>query len=364
MITEGFINSCFSIILSTNQIRKDLALYRDIIEIVKFSESRKTVEIPITVQSKVDCLKKICELKIDGREIDNIIDSVLISGKFNNISEFIHTKISEEPNSKVLEDNLRQIRLRKQLNCLFSNVDDVDNLLTKAKNGNFDSIDDVVLDYERVVKVLYTNLMEEKRIAMVEATSSLDFMKDDFEHVKQKIINKYERLNTTPTGYDIFDNDILNGGFEPSRLYVFGGGSGSGKSTILNNFINKAATTDKAQKLEKLRKSTGTDVYIYITLENTIEEAFLRTYQDLFQRTTSEALRDINDGVDIKEKCVELLKRNNSTIVMKYFKPKSISCVDLMMVVDDIILQYGKECVRGLYVDYLDLLKTDLRYDL
>ncbi len=368
MITEGFINSCFSIILSTTQVRKDQTLYRDVLEIVKFSETRKTVEIPVTVQSKVDCLKKICELKIDGRETDNVIDSVLISGKFDNIGEFIHTKISETPSEKVLSDHLRQVRLRKQLNNLFSNVDDVEQLLTNAKNGNFDSIDDIVLDYERVVKVLYTNLMEEKRIAMVEAASSLDFVKDDFDHVKEQIIKKYERINTTPTGYSVFDNDILNGGFEPSRLYVFGGGSGSGKSTILNNFIDNAATIDKSLLVSPMKKDEvekkGRDVYIYVTMENTIEESFLRTYQDLFQKTSTDALRDISEGLDIKKECLTLLDKNNSTIIMKYFKSKSISCVDLMMVLDDVILEYGRESIRGLYIDYLDLMKTDLKYDL
>jgi len=368
MITEGFINSCFMVILCDSKVRKDQVLYRDIIEVVKFSESRKSIEIPVTVQNKVDCLKKTCELLLEGREKENVIDSILISKKFENISDFVLSKLSEEPNDKVMEDNIRQIRLRKKLNNLFSNVDNVEKLLETVKNGNFDSIDDVVLDYENVVKILYGNLMEEQRVAMVEATSSLDLAKDDYTHVKNQIIKKYQRVCVTPTGFSVFDNDILNGGFEPSRLYVFGGGSGSGKSTILNNFIDNAATLDKTSTfispIERDKQKETKDVYIYVTMENTIEESFLRTYQDIFEKTSSEVLREISEGIDIKEKVLNKLEKNNATIIMKYFPPKTISCIDLMMVLDDVILEYGRKSIKGLYVDYLDLMKTDLKYDL
>jgi len=364
MITEGFINSCFSIILCKScSIRKDKSLYRDIKEIVEFSETKKTIEIPVVVQSKVDCLKSICKLKLDGREDDNLIDSVMASKKFEHLTNFIELKISEIISDTVMSDNMMQVRLRRKLNNLFKNVDDIEGLLTTVKNGNFDSIDDVVINYEKIVKSLYTSMMVEQKAVLVESAASLDLRKDDFAAVTQKIKDKYERLNTTPTGYSVFDNEILSGGFEPSRLYVFGGGSGSGKSTILNNFIDNAATMDLTQTMSPLEQDIinkeKTNVYIYVTMENTIEESFLRTYQDIFQKRSIEVLQDISNGINLKEEILKKLDKTNSTIIMKYFKPKSISCIDLMMVVDDVILEYGREAIRGLYVDYLDLLMTD-----
>jgi replicative DNA helicase len=35
-----------------------------------------------------------------------------------------------------------------------------------------------------------------------------------------------------------------------------------------------------------------------------------------------------------------------------------------MGIVDNVIDEYGQESIQGLYVDYLDLLKTDTKYDL
>jgi len=60
MITEPFINSCFSVLLCRNvKVRRDKTLFRDILKILEFFDN-KTVEVPVTIQSKIDCLTKIC----------------------------------------------------------------------------------------------------------------------------------------------------------------------------------------------------------------------------------------------------------------------------------------------------------------
>ena len=209
-------------------------------------------------------------------------------------------------------------------------------------------------------------MMESNRSIAIESSSSLDLIKDDYDHVVDMIVKKYERKNTTSTGFQIFDDKILMGGFEPSRLYIFGGGSGAGKSTILNNFIIKSATSPRMKVDDTHISKPGEieKVYVYITLENTIEEALLRTYQPLFDRTIQQTLQEISSGINIKKKLMDELERNNSTIVMKYFPAMSVSYIDLMGVLDEVIETYGKDKIAGLYVDYLDLLKTDSKYDL
>ena len=81
------------------------------------------------------------------------------------------------------------------------------------------------------------------------------------------------------------------------------------------------------------------NVFIYITLENTIEESLLRTYQPMFGKDKNDVLRDISSGVDIKGKIKEKLKMCNSTIIMKYFPAMSISTLDIMGVLDDAIAE-------------------------
>lgn len=366
MITESFLNSCFILLLNKNsKVKKSKALYKEILDVLDFSEKKESLEIPVTVQSKLDCLKKISQLFLEDKTTENVIDSISFSENFKQHKDFLDLKMIEDISEKKFQDIVKQIRLRTKINVLFENYDDLSDVLESIKDGSFDSIDDLIEDYELTIKRLYSNMMESNRSTALEASASLDLVKDDFSHVVEMIKKKYDRSNTTSTGFSYLDNRVMYGGYEKSRLYVFGGGSGSGKSTILNNTIYQSAIspvdtlTSKATKKGEINK-----VYIYISLENTIEEALMRTYQPMFDRTVPEMLRELRDGVNIKEKINNALSQNGATIIMKYFPAMTVGALDLMGVIDDAIEEYGKESIAGLYVDYLDLLKTDTKYDL
>jgi len=352
-----------------SKLKKTGALYRDVINILEFSDSRESYEIPLPVKSKLEFLRKISEMLLAGKTIESVIDSVSLSEKFKQHQDFLELKITESLNEATFQDYLRQIRIRKKIGALFQNYDELNKVLDSIKDGSFDSIDDLVDDYEITIKTLYTNMMESNRAVTIESASSLDLNKDDYESVINMITKKYEKTNKTPSGFRLLDStDYLNGGYEASRLYVWGGGSGAGKSTLLNNSIYRAAlshqnlTFDGASKVPVPGEIHN--VYIYVTLENTIEEALMRTYQPMFGKTTPELISDIQHGVKIGDEIKAQLDKNSATIIMKYFPAMSVSTLDLMGVVDEVIDEYGIDAIRGLYVDYLDLLKTDTRYDI
>ncbi len=366
MITETFLDSCYSLILSKSSIRKDKALFRDVLSILDFQEKKDKLDIPMSMQNKFDCLKKICSWMMNDKTITSVLDSMEVTPKHSSIVDFASRKSREELKDDVVIDFVRQIRIRKKLNSLFSNYDELSNFLDSIKDGSFDSVDDLVLDYEKIIKTLYTNLMEENRGAAIEASASLDLAKDDYDNVTDLIISKYERKNTTPTGYDVLDNMVFRGGFEPSRIYVIAGGSGAGKSTFLNNLIINAATTHQTTA-DGTVKSVDPDkknVYVLVTLENTIEESLMRIYQCLFNMSTTDVLRRIGSGIDIKAELMEKLDETNSVIIIKYYPATSISCLDLRSVLDDVVSEYGEGALKGLFLDYLDLLRTDVKFDL
>lgn len=371
MITESFLNSCFSLLFNQkSKIKKTKALYRDVIEILDFSTSKDSYEIPLPVKSKMEFLRKLAEMLLSDKTQESVIDSVSLSEKFKQHQDFLDVKITEDLKEETFQDYIRQIRIRKKIAALFQNYDELNKVLDSIKDGSFDSIDDLVDDYESTIKTLYTNMMESNRSVTIESAASLDLMKDDYTHVIQMITKKYEKSNKTPTGFDLLDSsEYLNGGYEPSRLYIWGGGSGAGKSTMLNNSIYRGATSHNILTVDGILKPSKpgeiNNVYIYVTLENTIEEALMRTYQPMFDKTIPEMIRIINEGkVNIGQEIMDQLAKNNSTIVMKYFPAMSISTLDLMGVLDEVIDEYGEESIRGLYLDYLDLLKTDTKYDM
>lgn len=361
LITDSFLNFCLSLVLcKESKVKRNKALYRDIIGILNSYEEKETIEVPLIVRNKLECLREICELFLNGKTVETVLDSILFSEKFRQYKDLLDLKVNEKLTGTVVDDAVKQIRLRKKINALFKNYDELSKVLETIKDGSFDSIDSLIEDYEVTIKRLYTNMMEANRGVMIESAASLDLVKDDYSHVVEVIKMKYDRSSKTPTGFSIFDGEVMHGGFEPSRLYLFGGGTGAGKSTILNNLIIKSALTGRGF----VKDSDQKKVYIYVTLENTIEESLMRTYQPLFNRNHIQVLQDISSGVDIKKKIVDELNKNNVTIVMKYFQPMNISAVDIMGVLDDIIEEYGKDSICSVTVDYLDLLRTDVKYDL
>jgi len=362
MITDLFLNSCFSLVLNkTTKIKKNKSIYRDITEILDFFKSKQKNEIPINIQNKVECLHEVCKLKLNDKSDDNVIDSILFGQKFKTLADFISIKRNEEISDEILSDHICQIRMRKKLNGVVSNYNELDKFLEIIKSGNFDSIDDVIFNYEKIIKEANFNLMECSRGIGLESSSSLDLANDDFSPVLDMIKKKYDKSNTIHTGYTVFDQDVFdNGGFEKSRLYIFGGGSGSGKSTLILNFINNDITKNKKDDAS----TNNSGVYLYITLENLIDESLLRLYQMMFEKEQVSVLRDINAGINIKNEIVSKTKNSGCSVVFKYFQKFSISCTDIMMHLDDVIDQHGKDSIRGLFVDYLDLLKADISNDL
>jgi len=361
IITEGFLNSCFSLLFCKANIRKDKTLYRDILEILQFDKVDK-MEIPIILKNKIECLSRICQMKLEDKTDDNVIDSLSFSNKYTSLIPVLEMKRNEEVKDHIILDHVKQVRLRKKMNYLLKNYGKLHKVLDNIRDSSYDAIDDIIIEYESIIKVLYSNIVEHNRITAIEATSSLDLLKDDYKPMLDKIIEKYDRKNTTPTGFSIFDDYVFNGGFEKSRLYIFAGSAGSGKSTLLGNLItNSARMSPFMYDAEQANKKK---VYIYITLENTIEEAFMRIYQSLYNKKSYQVLNDIVNGVDIRKMIVEEFEKNNATVIIKYFKPRGISCTDLMVVLDDVISEYGKDSIKGLYVDYLDVLRSDVRYDI
>jgi len=370
LITESFLNSCFSLLFNKkSKIKKTKALYRDILDILEFSDSKESYEIPLPVKSKLDFLRKITQMLLEDKTIDSVRDSISLSEKYKQHQDFLDVTIEKDLKNEAFEDYLKQVRIRKKIAALFQNYDQLNAVLESIKDASFDSIDDLVEDYESTIKILYTNMMESNRAVTIEAAASLDLMKDDYTHVINMIRKKYEKTNKTPSGFHLLDSsEYLNGGYEPSRLYVWGGGSGAGKSTMLNNSIYRAALSHQNLTADGVHKTPVLgeihNVYVYVTMENTIEESLMRTYQPMFSKTIPQMITDITNGVNVSKSIIDELAKNSSTIVMKYFPAMSVSTLDLMGVVDEAMEEYGESAVRGLYVDYLDLLKTDMKYDM
>jgi len=255
--------------------------------------------------------------------------------------------------------------MRIDLSTIVQNFPELEKLTETIKDGSFESGDDVVVTFENTIKSLYSNVMERKRNLNIQDASSLDMVDDGFGSIFDTILEKYDRSNKTSSGFDYIDEHIMMGGYEPSRLYVWAGGSGSGKSTLLTNSIVNTAFRDNITNLDYMGRTNEPLIYIYITCENSTDESLVRMYAPMFNMTQVEVLRKINtDRVDLEQLMKNKIDESKCIPIIKYFPQKSISPLDIMNIVNDITEKYPGVKIAGLYIDYLDLLKSDRAFEI
>ena len=75
------------------------------------------------------------------------------------------------------------------------------------------------------------------------------------------------------------------------------------KPKNIDNLLNELAEP----KIDGINK-----VYISITMENSIDETLMRLYQCMFKKTDAQYISDIVNGIDVKEKIQEELKKKNN----------------------------------------------------
>ena len=332
MITDTFLNLCCAILTTDTEKFNDKAL-SDIHTVLTFYKDKDS-GIPLPCKSKFDLTYTLSKLRVGGKTIDESLDNIKIAGQFRDIDSFVNALGRQEtavPESKI-ESALNQIKDRKKLTILLKDMPFIENFLEKFNTNSFSDLSEAIDSWDLLISKLYTRLSEEKRSESYTAIKSLDMLSDTYEPVLDQIEISYSGKNSITTGYEDLDS-YMNGGFEPSRLYVFGGASGDGKSVLLLNFAKNAIGRKKAENPKKEIKQV---IENYDTERIQIERV-LKEWQEI----------------------------NNSILVMAYFPPTITSVADLLVYIDEIKNRYKDEgIVKGVYIDYLDLLMAGQKFDL
>lgn len=354
MLNVVFINTCFTILLNNNnKIKQNNQLYRDLFGIIDYYADHR--DIPISLQNSVDCALELCRLRMSGKTPETTIDSIIQSQKFKDIESTLLECFRRKLDDSEIYGYVSQVRKKKKMVLALSNYKQIMGFFQELDTGN--SLDETADKYDIIVKTMYSDLMESNRVIEIESSASIDPLKDRETGIAQKIKQKYAPGNRVPSGFKVFDEIVLGGGFSKSRVYIFGGAAGSGKSTLMLNICEKSASLPKRPK----NLPDGCPkVFLYVTLEDQVDESYLKLYQVITKKTQEDALLDINNNIDIEGVVTEYFKRHNSTIIFKYYPSKSISPMDVNAAIDDVTSTYPQQALQMVVVDYLDLLLPDV----
>jgi len=350
MVTEQLVNLCNLLILTDN-VAVTPTVIGDINDIVSI---HKLEDIPLLFRKKFELVRTLCDLKMRDPKSTKaqLLDTIQVSGHFKDIDDYItglsERSIEDERISKAI-DSISQRKLLQQIDVNGKRVED---FLSKFKSNDYSDPDKALTDWQNIITGIQSDIVKKQRDRDLHNITELDLSKDDFSPVINQIRVSYSGLDSVPSGYSELDK-YLNGGFAPARLYIFGATSGGGKSVMLINLVKNA--------VEHCRKRDDElPTFVYVTLENLIDETLMRLYCCLTEQSTDEVMKNYdNERVKIAPKIKEWLSQYGCNVKFIYRKPQMTSTMDLMGYCDNIKAQGTNVSIKGIYVDYLDLMKAN-----
>ena len=144
-----------------------------------------------------------------------------------------------------------------------------------------------------------------------------NILRDKITEIQAQLKSEYRKLTTGMQGL----NQMLGGGFENTRCYLFLGVTGVGKSLSL---LNIAYQMKKYNKNFRAKDPTKIPCIVYLTMENTIEE----TVDRLFKMSTGMDIRNCDEDEALRLLTTEgelyLTDDSPIDIIIKYQPNKSV----------------------------------------
>lgn len=216
---------------------------------------------------------------------------------------------------------------------IYMEADRAIELFNRFKASDYTNISAIVEEIELFVANLNTKFRKAKVERNSERVFSLrdDNFKSIISDVYNEINNKYRKLITGMQGV----NQLIGGGFENTRVYLFLGLTGVGKSIAL---LNMAYQIKKYNKGFQPKDPTKRPCIVLLTMENTITE----TVERLFQMTVGSKVNmkdyTIDEVIHLMKTSGELFLTDESPIdiIIKYKPNRSEDTGYLYTLVEDL----------------------------
>jgi KaiC/GvpD/RAD55 family RecA-like ATPase len=240
---------------------------------------------------------------------------------------------------------------RLKYSYLFSLKGPILDNFEKLEIGDYESIQEI----NHILKMNIMQLVANMRKAEVEDENSqyLDLTPENFRNMVTEIVNDLRKpTNYLKSGLQYL-NEMLVGGFEAGRFYLFLGASGGFKSGILLSIVKWIRQYNKGIQTKDPNKKP---CVLYVTQENSLRETVERLFNlsvsgdDIRNYTPDEVIEMLlgDGGLDIEV--------NNINIRLVYKPNRSISTDDLYSMMDE-IEEEGYEII-ALVHDYVKRIRA------
>jgi replicative DNA helicase len=300
----------------------------------------------------------------DGiKDLDILYEAVSIDNK-NNITD-IDSIFEDFMNLNMTREEALYIENEfiDKLNYLsiFSHVEEMKKVISDLEKENYGSFREIVDRFKIINQKVNKELVSKNTTNMI--IPDLNFKSEDFHTLVEKIHNRLSNEKRyIKTGIQRL-NDLLGGGYQPGRVYVYLGITSGGKSCVLLNNILWAAKYNKDILCNDAAKKP---MFIYLTQENDLDDTLDRIFSYCRAVETNGKIKSLETVFQLMED--EGLTSDECNIHLM-FRPKfSISPADMETMINEIEAE-GEYEVKMIVHDYLrrinpDIMVNDLRLDM
>lgn len=324
------LNLMCSYILSENRNirRSHLINMRNLFDILDISLYQNDIE----KMKRVNFIKKGLEAKIlqnlrDPYIVLKYINGGIIDDDVIDINNF--TSMSNDELSWINQTISEALKYA----FIYNDIDRMIDICTRFKAADYRSRGAIVQEFEMLIQEIQSKFRRSRVENVSEMTFSLKdgIMDEVVKDIHEQLSNPCNKLVTGMQGI----NEMLGGGFESTRVYMFLGATGIGKSVTL---LNLAYQIKKYNKNYVPKDPSKIPVVVYMTMENTVRE----TVERLFNLTAGPNV----DMTKYKpEEVINLLRTEGELyltdespidIIIKYVPDKSVDTGYLYTMTEDL----------------------------
>lgn len=290
---------------------------------------------------RVNFIKKGLEARIDNNLNDRDIVLSYINGGISFELDFID--YNRLVLSKAEIDYVTSFVFNSlKWNFIYANADNMIDLLTQFKTSDFYNKEDIVERIGEEIQLFQNNF---RQMNFINNATDMIFSLDDgnFENCVTEtynmVTNPSRRLMTGMQGL----NEMIGGGFESGRVYMFLGTSGIGKSKLLLNIMYQIKNYNYMYKPKDPSKKPAV---VMLTMENTVVETITRLYDLVVENNYGMANYSLDEVLNQLRTEGQLTLTESSPIdlVILYKANKSVDTSYLYSLCDE-LEDRGKEVI-------------------
>ena len=238
---------------------------------------------------------------------------------------------------------------------VYNNVDILAELCSRIRSADYGSKAEIVAEFEKAINNIQNDFRRSKHEDRTEAIFSLreGYFEDIMYDTYNTLNSPRRKLVTGMQGM----NELLGGGFENGRCYVYFGLPGEGKSSVVLNMIYQLK---KYNKDYKTKDPTKRPCIVLLTMENTVTESVERLFG---MATGRPAMTDFSPegAINMLREEGELYLTDASPIdiIIKFQPSNSVDTSYLYTLTEDLEDQ-GMEVI-AMFQDYIGRIRSTER---